>query len=102
MGEIYVRQEGKGALLGTYEKACVAWAPARTPDDFSMQLLPDDFDRVAPELEVGFRHFPAVGRAGIKKTISGPFTALTELIPSSAQESTSGGYEDCELHSKRQ
>ena len=80
-GEIYVRQEGKGALLGTYEKACVAWAPVKTPDDFSMQLLPDDFDRVAPELEVGFRHFPAVGRAGIKKTITGPFTFAPDGNP---------------------
>ena len=80
-GEIYVRQEGKGALLGTYEKACVAWAPLRTPDDFSMQLLPDDFDRIAPELEVGFRHFPAVGRAGIKKTINGPFTFAPDGNP---------------------
>ena len=80
-GEIYVRQEGRGALLGTYEKACVAWAPLRTPDDFSMQLLPDDFDRIAPELEVGFKHFPAVGRAGIKTTINGPFTFAPDGNP---------------------
>ena len=80
-GEIYVRQEGKGALLGTYEKDCVAWAPLHTPDDFSMQLLPDNFDRIAPELEVGFRHFPAVGRAGIKKSINGPFTFAPDGNP---------------------
>lgn len=80
-GEIYVRQEGKGALLGTYEKACVAWAPEKTPEDFSMQLLPDDFDRIAPELEVGFRHFPAIGRAGIKKIINGPFTFAPDGNP---------------------
>ena len=80
-GEIYVRQEGKGALLGTYEKNCVAWSPVRTPDDFAMQLLPDDFDRISPELEVGFEHFPAVGRAGIKKTINGPFTFAPDGNP---------------------
>lgn len=80
-GEIYVRQEGKGALLGTYEQACVPWAPVKTPDDFSMQLLPDDFDRLAPELEVGFQHFPAVGRAGIKKAINGPFTFAPDGNP---------------------
>jgi dimethylglycine dehydrogenase len=80
-GEIYVRQEGKGALLGTYEQACIAWAPERTPDDFSMQLLPDDFDRIAPELEVGFLHFPAVGRAGVKKAINGPFTFAPDGNP---------------------
>ena len=80
-GEIYVRQEGKGALLGTYEQACVTWSPEHTPDDFSMQLLPDDFDRIAPELEIGFRHFPAVGRAGIKTTINGPFTFAPDGNP---------------------
>ncbi len=80
-GEIYVRQEGKGALLGTYERNCVAWAPDRTPDDFAMQLLPDDFDRIAPELALGFEHFPAVGRAGIKKAINGPFTFAPDGNP---------------------
>ena len=80
-GEIYVRQEGRGALLGTYEKDCVPWAPLNTPDDFSMQLLPDNFDRIAPELEVGFQHFPAVGRAGIKKAINGPFTFAPDGNP---------------------
>ncbi|MBV9636520.1 MAG: FAD-binding oxidoreductase, partial [Methylobacteriaceae bacterium] len=62
LGEIYVRQEGKGALLGTYEQDCVVWSPEQTPDDFSMELLPDALDRIAPSLEVGFRHFPAIGR----------------------------------------
>jgi dimethylglycine dehydrogenase len=38
------------------------------------QLLPHDLDRIAPELERGFAHFPAVGRAGIQKFVNGPFT----------------------------
>ncbi|MDH3378831.1 MAG: FAD-binding oxidoreductase, partial [Gammaproteobacteria bacterium] len=33
-GEIYIRQEGKGVLLGTYEKECVPWSPHTTPWDF--------------------------------------------------------------------
>jgi len=73
-GEIYLRQEGQGVLLGTYEQDCRPWAPKVTPDDFHTQLLPDEVDRIAPELERGFKHFPAVGRAGIKKVINGPFT----------------------------
>ena len=73
-GEIYARQEGDGILLGTYEQAGVPWAPQHTPWDFVFQLLPNDLDRIAPELERGFDHFPAVGRAGIKKIINGPFT----------------------------
>jgi dimethylglycine dehydrogenase len=73
-GEIYARQEGQSILLGTYEQANKPWATAETPWDFVFQLLPHDLDRIAPELERGFAHFPAVGQAGIKKFVNGPFT----------------------------
>ena len=80
-GEIYMRQERGGVLIGTYEPHGVVWAPDRTPDDFSMQLLPDDFARLAPYFEVGFQHFPALGRAGIRKAINGPFTFAPDGNP---------------------
>ena len=80
-GEIYMRQERGGALLGTYEPHGVVWAPVTTPDDFSMQLLPEDFERLAPYFEVGFRHFPALGRVGIRKAVNGPFTFAPDGNP---------------------
>ena len=80
-GEIYMRQERAGALIGTYEPHGVIWSPRTTPDEFSMQLLPDDFERLAPHFEVGFQHFPALGRAGIKKAINGPFTFAPDGNP---------------------
>ncbi len=73
-GEIYLRQERQGMLMGTYEKACRPWSPISTPWDFGHELLAEDIDRISPELEVGFRHFPAFNRAGIRKIINGPFT----------------------------
>jgi len=73
-GEIYARQEGQSILLGTYEQNNKPWSPNETPWDFVFQLLDHDLDRIAPELERGFDHFPAVGRAGIKKFVNGPFT----------------------------
>ena len=73
-GEIYIRQEGGGMLLGTYEQACVPWSPKHTPWDFSQRLLTPDLDRIAPELEVAFQHYPAMATAGIKTVINGPFT----------------------------
>lgn len=73
-GEIYLRQERNGMLMGTYEKACRPWSPLSTPWDFGHELLAEDLERIAPELEVGFRHFPAFNKAGIKKIINGPFT----------------------------
>ena len=80
-GEIYTRQEGKGILLGTYEKACKPWSPVTTPWDFGHELLQPDIDRLAPSLEVGFRHFPPYERAGIKQIINGPFTFAPDGNP---------------------
>jgi dimethylglycine dehydrogenase len=80
-GEIYVRQERGGALIGTYEPNGIVWSPLKTPDDFSMQLLPEDFERLAPFFEVGFRHFPALGSVGIRKAVNGPFTFAPDGNP---------------------
>ena len=80
-GEIYTRQEGRGILLGTYEKAAKPWSPVTTPWDFGHELLPPDLDRIAPSLEIGFRHFPPYERAGIKTVINGPFTFAPDGNP---------------------
>ena len=73
-GEIYIRQERNGMLMGTYEKDCRPWSPIETPWTFGHELLAEDLERITSELEVGFRHFPAFNNAGIKKIINGPFT----------------------------
>ncbi|MBP1848714.1 GcvT family protein [Rhizobium halophytocola] len=73
-GEIYIRQERNGMLMGTYEKDCRPWSPIETPWSFGHELLVEDLDRISGELEVGFRHFPAFNKAGIKTIINGPFT----------------------------
>ena len=56
-GEIYIRQERGGMLMGTYERAGVPWSPVTTPWDFGQDLLPNDLERIAPSLEVGIRAF---------------------------------------------
>ena len=73
-GEIYTRQERQGLLLGTYEKAATPWSPQVTPWDFGQDLLEPDLDRIAPSLEVGFKHFPALEKTGIRRIVNGPFT----------------------------
>jgi dimethylglycine dehydrogenase len=80
-GEIYTRQERQGILLGTYEKACRPWSEKSTPWDFGHELLQPDIDRIAPSLEVGFRHFPALETAGIKQIVNGPFTFAPDGNP---------------------
>ncbi|MEM7422772.1 MAG: FAD-dependent oxidoreductase [Pseudomonadota bacterium] len=80
-GELYLRQERGGMLMGTYEKACVPWSERATPWDFGHELLQPDIDRIAPSLEVGFEHFPAFQNAGIKQIINGPFTFAPDGNP---------------------
>ena len=80
-GELYLRQERGGMLMGTYEKACRPWSERVTPWEFGHELLPPDIDRIAPSLEVGFEHFPAFQNAGIKQIINGPFTFAPDGNP---------------------
>jgi dimethylglycine dehydrogenase len=80
-GEIYLRQERGGMLMGTYERAGVPWSEHTTPWDFGQDLLPNDLERIAPSLEVGFEHFPALATAGIRKVINGPFTFAPDGNP---------------------
>ncbi len=79
--ECYLRQEGKGIVLGAYEKACVPWSPKETPWSFGQELLQPDIDRIAPSLEVAFRHFPKLENVGIKRIINGPFTFAPDGNP---------------------
>jgi dimethylglycine dehydrogenase len=80
-GELYLRQERGGMLLGTYERAGVPWSPTQTPWDFAQSLLPNDLDRIAPSLEVAFEHFPLLGSAGVRKVVNGPFTFAPDGNP---------------------
>ncbi|RWB77931.1 MAG: FAD-dependent oxidoreductase [Mesorhizobium sp.] len=80
-GELYLRQERGGMLMGTYEKANKVWSEFQTPWNFGHELLEPDIDRIAPSLEVGFRHFPAFQKTGIKQIINGPFTFAPDGNP---------------------
>ncbi|MBL8906635.1 MAG: GcvT family protein [Rhizobiales bacterium] len=80
-GELYMRQERSGMLVGTYEPNGVPWSPKVAPWDFSTELLPPNLDQIAGNLERAFRHHPALGRAGIKNVIHGPFTFAPDGNP---------------------
>ncbi len=80
-GELYLRQERGGMLMGTYEKANKPWSEFSTPWNFGHELLEPDIDRIAPSLEVGFLHFPAFQKTGIKQIINGPFTFAPDGNP---------------------
>jgi dimethylglycine dehydrogenase len=80
-GELYLREERGGMLLGTYERAGVPWSAVATPWDFAQSLLPNDLERIAPSLELAFQHFPALGEVGVRKVVNGPFTFAPDGNP---------------------
>jgi dimethylglycine dehydrogenase len=80
-GESYLRQEGRGLVIGMYEQACEPWSVEGTPWDFGHELLPDRLERIADKLEDAYRRYPCLERAGIKRVINGPFTFAPDGNP---------------------
>jgi dimethylglycine dehydrogenase len=71
-GEYYLRQEGKGLLIGAYERDMRFWAEEGTPLDFAHDLFPDDLERIEENMMRAIDRVPVVGSAGIKRVINGP------------------------------
>jgi len=80
-GESYLRQEGRGLVLGLYEQACEPWAVDGTPWDFGHELLPDKLDRIIDGLETAYFRYPCLKEAGVKRVINGPFTFAPDGNP---------------------
>ena len=80
-GESYLRQEGKGFVIGFYEQSCEPWAVDGTPWDFGHELLNDHFEKIETSVEFAYRRFPVLERAGIKSVIHGPFTFAPDGNP---------------------
>ena len=70
----YLRQEGKGLLIGPYEKNAKAWALEGMDWKFDMELLEPELDRIEKHLEIGMNRIPEFKDVGIKKIICGPIT----------------------------
>jgi len=52
-GEIYLAPGTRRVCDRYLRPHGVVWSSLKTPEDFSMQLLPEDFERLAPYFEVG-------------------------------------------------
>ena len=81
-GEMYMRQERRGVLLGVYESPATPWASAGTPWDYGdTELLPPELERLTEALAKGFTRFPALNAAGIRRLVNGPFTFTPDGNP---------------------
>ncbi len=77
----YARQEGKGFIVGPYERQGQPWSVDGVPPAFGMELLPPDLDRVAPIVEKAMARVPAIASAGIKTVVNGPITFTPDAGP---------------------
>jgi dimethylglycine dehydrogenase len=80
-GFTYMRREGNGLLLGVYELDPRHWHVEGAPWDYGMELIPEDIQRIAPELEKGFERYPCLRDAGIKRWVNGAFTFTPDGNP---------------------
>jgi dimethylglycine dehydrogenase len=80
-GESYLRQEGRGLVIGFYEQDMDLWGVDGTHPGFGHELLEDKLDRISDAVEFAYRRFPVLERAGIKRVINGPFTFAPDGNP---------------------
>jgi len=80
-GETYLRQEGRGLVIGFYEHDATPWGVDGTPWDFGHELLPDNLDRIEGAMAHAFDRYPCLAEAGIKRVINGPFTFAPDGNP---------------------
>jgi dimethylglycine dehydrogenase len=81
-GEMYLRQEQKGVLLGVYEKNSTPWSVDGTPWNYGeTDLLESRLEDLESALLKGFERFPSVTDAGIRRIVNGPFTFAPDGNP---------------------
>ncbi len=81
-GEMYLRQERNGVILGVYEKNSTPWAVDGTPWNYDeTALLEPRLDDLENALLKGFERFPTVAEAGIRRIVNGPFTFTPDGNP---------------------
>ncbi len=80
-GFTYLRQEGNGILLGIYELSPRHWCVEGAPWDYGMDLIPEEIERISPELARGFERYPCLARTGIRRWVNGAFTFTPDGNP---------------------
>ena len=81
ISDYYCRQEKTGLLIGFYEQDCKTWGMDGIDPNFTMDLCPDDLDRITDVLEGAFARMPALTEVGIKTVVNGPITYTIDGAP---------------------
>lgn len=73
-GFTYMRQDQQGILVGIYELDYRHWQIDGAPWQYGMELLQEEPDRIAKELEMAVRRYPVLETTGIRNWVNGAFT----------------------------
>ncbi|MEZ5861052.1 MAG: FAD-binding oxidoreductase [Geminicoccaceae bacterium] len=69
---LYGREDVGGLLLGVFDKNAIPVEAEDLPGDFSFALLDEDWEQIAPNLEILQRRFPLLATTGIRAHVNGP------------------------------
>ncbi|MGB0505439.1 MAG: FAD-dependent oxidoreductase, partial [Pikeienuella sp.] len=79
--DFYQRAEKQGLLIGFYEQDCKTWGLDGIDPKFTMDLCPDDLDRVVDVMAGAMERMPCLETAGIKSIVNGPITYTPDGLP---------------------
>lgn len=71
-GHMYLRDEGGGLMVGTFEPNARPVDPQDLPNDFSFDLLPENWQQFEPIMAGAIHRIPALKTAGARMLLNGP------------------------------
>jgi glycine cleavage system aminomethyltransferase T/glycine/D-amino acid oxidase-like deaminating enzyme len=68
----YIREDTGKIMVGFFEPGAKPWGMDGIPEDFAFGTLPEDWDHLAPFIELAARRLPLLNDIGIKLFFNGP------------------------------
>ena len=69
---LYIRDDSGGLLVGCFEPKGKAISPQTLGEDFSFQLLPEDWDHFEPMMQNALHRLPCLADAEVRMLLNGP------------------------------
>jgi 4-methylaminobutanoate oxidase (formaldehyde-forming) len=71
-GQLYIRSEGQQLVLGAFQPNARPWTVDRVPDDFSFDLLNEDWEGFETAMREANHRIPGFDRIGFDRFVNGP------------------------------
>jgi glycine cleavage system aminomethyltransferase T/glycine/D-amino acid oxidase-like deaminating enzyme len=90
--ETYIREDTGKMLVGFLERTAKPWATHGIPEDAAFITLGEDWDHIAPSLELAARRVPILGTVGIRLFFNGPESFTPDDRPILGEAPELAGY----------